>query len=52
MNPAARIQEPASKRSAPAKDLNYGGTIQLQPQLIEVSKLLEACASKILASEF
>jgi four helix bundle protein len=35
-----------------AKDLNYGDTPQLQPQLEEVSKLLEAYASKILASEF
>jgi four helix bundle protein len=35
-----------------AKDLNYGDTTQLQPQLEEVSKLLEAYASKILASEF
>ena len=35
-----------------AKDLNYGDTTQLQPQLEEVSKLLEAYSSKILASEF
>jgi four helix bundle protein len=35
-----------------AKDLNYGDTMQLQPQLEEVSKLLEAYAAKILASEF
>lgn len=34
------------------KDLNYGDTTQLQPQLEEVSKLLEAYAAKILASEF
>jgi four helix bundle protein len=35
-----------------AKDLNYGDTTQLQPQLEEASKLLEAYAAKILASEF
>jgi four helix bundle protein len=35
-----------------AKDLNYGDTTQLQPQLEEVSKLLEAYSAKILASEF
>jgi four helix bundle protein len=34
------------------KDLNYGDTTQLQPQLEEVSKLLEAYAAKILASGF
>ena len=33
-----------------AKDLNYGDTAQLQPQLEEVSKLLEAYSAKILAS--
>jgi four helix bundle protein len=35
-----------------AKDLNYGDTTRLQPQLEEVSKLLAAYAAKILASEF
>ena len=35
-----------------AKDLNYGDTAQLQPQLEEVSKLLEAYSAKILASGF
>ena len=35
-----------------AKDLNYGDTAKLQPQLEEVSKLLEAYAAKILASGF
>ena len=35
-----------------AKDLNYGDTTRLQPQLEEVSKLLEAYAAKILASGF
>ena len=35
-----------------AKDLNYGDTTQLQPQLEEVSKLLEAYSAKILASGF
>ncbi len=35
-----------------AKDLNYGDTTKLQPQLEEVSKLLEAYAAKILASGF
>ena len=35
-----------------AKDLNYGDTTRLQPQLEEVSKLLGAYAAKILASEF
>ena len=35
-----------------AKDLNYGETAQLQPQLEEVSKLLEAYSAKILASGF
>jgi hypothetical protein len=33
-----------------AKDLNYGETAQLQPQIEEVSKLLEAYSAKILAS--
>jgi four helix bundle protein len=32
-----------------AKDLNYGDTGKLQPQLEETSKLLEAYAAKILA---
>ena len=35
-----------------ARDLNYGDTTQLKSQLEEVSKLLEAYAAKILASEF
>ena len=35
-----------------AKDLNYGDTSQLQPQLEETSKLLEAYSAKILASGF
>jgi len=35
-----------------AKDLNYGVTAQLQTQLEEVSKLLEAYSAKILASGF
>jgi four helix bundle protein len=35
-----------------AKDLNYGDTTRLQPQLEEVSKLLEAYAAKILAPDF
>src|SRR5450432_1518776 len=35
-----------------AKDLNYGDTTKLQPQLEEVSKLLEAYSAKILASGF
>jgi four helix bundle protein len=35
-----------------AKDLNYGDTTQLKHQLEEVSKMLEAYASKILASGF
>jgi four helix bundle protein len=35
-----------------AKDLNYGDTVHLHPQLEEVSKLLEAYSSKILASVF
>jgi four helix bundle protein len=35
-----------------AKDLNYGDTAQLQPQLEAVSKLLEAYSAKILASGF
>jgi len=35
-----------------AKDLNYGDTSKLQPQLEETSKLLEAYSAKILASEF
>jgi four helix bundle protein len=35
-----------------AKDLNYGDTGKLQPQLEETSKLLEAYSAKILASEF
>ena len=103
MNPEVRIQEPESKRLAPAKSfeqlivwqkahqfvlgvyrftenfprsetygltsqfrrasvsipaniaegyLNYGDTAQLQPQLEEVSKLLEAYSAKILASGF
>jgi four helix bundle protein len=34
-----------------AKDLNYGDTTRLQPQLEEVSKLLGAYAAKILASD-
>ena len=34
------------------KDLNYGDVTQLQPQLAETSKLLEAYAAKILASGF
>jgi four helix bundle protein len=33
------------------KDLNYGDTTRLQPQLEEVSKLLGAYAAKILASD-
>jgi four helix bundle protein len=35
-----------------AKDLNYGDTGKLQPQLEETSKLLEAYSAKILASGF
>ena len=35
-----------------AKDLNYGDTGKLQPQLEETSKLLEAYTAKILASGF
>ncbi len=35
-----------------AKDLNYGDTTNLQPQLEETSKLLEAYSAKILASGF
>jgi four helix bundle protein len=35
-----------------AKDLNYGDSSALLPQLEETSKLLEAYASKILASAF
>jgi four helix bundle protein len=35
-----------------AKDLNYGDVSKLNSQLSEVSKLLEAYASKILASGF
>jgi four helix bundle protein len=35
-----------------AKDLNYGDPIKLKPLLEETSKLLEAYASKILASGF
>jgi four helix bundle protein len=35
-----------------ARDLNYGDTAGLLPQLEETSKLLEAYAAKILASEF
>jgi len=35
-----------------AKDLNYGDTNKHQPQLEEVSKLLEAYSAKILASGF
>ncbi len=35
-----------------AKDLNYGDTTKLQPQLQETSKLLEAYSAKILASGF
>ena len=35
-----------------AKDLHYGDTAMLQPQLEEVSKLLEAYAAKILTSGF
>ena len=35
-----------------AKDLNYGDTSQLQPQLEETSKLLEAYSAKILDSGF
>jgi four helix bundle protein len=35
-----------------AKDLNYGDTSKLQPQLEEVSKLLGAYSAKILASGF
>ena len=35
-----------------AKDLNYGDTSKLQPQLEETSKLLEAYSAKILASGF
>jgi four helix bundle protein len=35
-----------------AKDLNYGDISKLQPQLEEVSKLLEAHSAKILASGF
>jgi four helix bundle protein len=35
-----------------AKDLNYGDTTKLQPQLEEASKLLEAYSAKILASGF
>jgi len=33
-----------------AKDLNYGDTAQLYPQLEEVSKLLESYSAKILTS--
>jgi four helix bundle protein len=36
----------------PAKDLDYGDTAKLQPQLEEASKLLEAYSAKILASGF
>jgi four helix bundle protein len=35
-----------------AKDLNYGDTAELNSQLVEVSKLLESYAAKILASDF
>jgi four helix bundle protein len=35
-----------------AKDLHYGDTTNLQPQLEETSKLLEAYSAKILASGF
>jgi four helix bundle protein len=35
-----------------AKDLNYGDPGKLQPQLEEVSKLLEAYSAKILTSGF
>ena len=35
-----------------AGDLNYGDTAQLNSQLVEVSKLLESYAAKILASDF
>jgi four helix bundle protein len=35
-----------------AKDLNYGDTGKLQPQLEEASKLLEVYSAKILASGF
>jgi four helix bundle protein len=35
-----------------ARDLNYGDTGKLQPQLEEASKLLEAYSAKILASGF
>jgi len=35
-----------------AKDLNYGYVFKLNSQLSEVSKLLEAYSSKILASGF
>jgi four helix bundle protein len=35
-----------------AKDLSYGNTGELQPQLEEVSKLLEAYSAKILTSGF
>ncbi len=35
-----------------AKELNYGDVSKLQPQLMEVSKLLEAYSAKILASGF
>ncbi len=35
-----------------AKDLNYGDIGKLQPQLEEVSKLLEAYSAKILTSGF
>ena len=34
------------------KDLDYGDTTKLQPQLEETSKLLEAYSAKILASGF
>ena len=34
-----------------AKDLNYGDPTRLQPQLEEISKLLEAYSAKILASD-
>ena len=34
------------------KDLNFGDTSKLQPQLEETSKLLEAYSAKILASGF
>ncbi|MFO1488849.1 MAG: four helix bundle protein [Verrucomicrobiota bacterium] len=34
-----------------AKDLNYGDSSQLQSQVVEISKLLEAYCAKILASD-